>query len=608
MAESDVWKSVREWRPVFDISRIRYGSAWEFCVILGVLGTAGLAKLVTVVVRKQPVRPRHLYTAVLLLMVFTLIAIITVSAYATDLNSRSVARHHPREVPIEVKHMFDLARMVLAGSLIVAGGAAVTGAVLFGRTRGSDTYRPAGPARLGMWAFDVLLSLLVVYMAFTARRFIPLAVVVIAPLVARQLQWVCSQRVVPLPGMKPATIATGVVIAAASIAGIAQMGEAGLFLLGGVALSIIWLANSLRVNSFRVCPPAVLAIAVAVLAGQLAAEKLRYYNPANPVVGVESFYDRMVGQERQATKMTRFMRENDIEGRILHEWRWEGYLHWRVPELKLLLGGRAQQIYSEQDYYTGMSLRYGSDTRTTVRSDDPFYTRRELDRLDVHLLAAPTEPGWKWLLVRLTQEDPRSGWTYLYRDGRDALLADTNDPEKRRLVEQALRGEMDYPSRGIEAFSQASILRTRAGRSIAEKLAQTGQGPKTTADRAFRLFLESLRLDPSRQAAIEAFNLFSSLKENIRDLNANSDKPAGQRPGDQLRQVYIDLLEAALAGMAERPLDQWGGYEILESRLILLRLLGEFYAQADRRERTQQVIQRVNRLRQAKSRLIEKWR
>ncbi len=610
MAGSDVWRQVREWIGVWSLDEINYGSEWEFCVLLGVLGVLGFARLVTVLVSWKPVKPKHLYTAVLLMMIFSLVLIVTVYAYSTPgFSGRALSQRYAANVPQAVQNLRKLALTVLVGSILLATGSLAVGILLFARAGSSDTYRPAGTDRLGMWIFDVILSVLVLYMAFKSRRFIPLAAILIAPLMAKQLDWLTRQRI-------PATVreqGIAVGIAAVSLWLIWWKGSPGLFMLGGVTLAIWWLARSLSARSLRVCPPLVLAVMVGVLALQLAGAKSKYFDPDNPITPDRSFYGRMVGQYKQPTKLTEFVRENDIAGRVLHEWRWEGYLRWRCPQLKLLLGGRAQQIYSEQDWHRGMSLRYGYDTRVTAPANDPFYTRRELGLLDVYLMAVP-EQGWQRIIQRLVNEDERSGWTYLYREGANApgvgsniLLVDTRDPRKRALVEQSLRGELEYPSRAIEAFSQASTMLSPVGYRIARRLADANEVASPSMDRAFRLLIESVRLHPTESAAYEAYRLVAPLVDAIRRLNAESTAEPGRRPGDVLLREYLTMLETALDEVRDEPIQAYRGRQVLRARHYLNVMLAGFYGNAGCREKMNQANERVKKLKQIRQKIYDRW-
>ncbi len=611
MAGSDVWRQVREWRGVWIKTPMNYGSAWEFCVLLGILGVLGFARLVRVLVARQFVKSKHLYTVALLMIVFSLVVAVTVHAFSTPNFSRKALNStYGLNVPQSVQDVRALAWSVLGGSFLLAAGSLVVGTLLFARARNSVTYRPARADKLGMWIFDVILSSLVLYMAFASRRFLPLAAIVIAPLMARQLHWLTRLRIPAT--MREQGVAVG--IAVVSLVAIWRGQAPALFMLGGVALAIWWLARSLRARSLRVCPPIVLAVMIGILAFQFAKAKSRYFAPNNPTTPDRSFYDRMVGQYKQPTKLTEFVRENDIAGRVLHEWRWEGYLRWRCPQLKLLLGGRAQQIYSEQDWYTGMSLGAGWDKRNTVPAADPFYTRRELSLLDVHLMAVP-EQGWQAIIRGLLNEDDqRSGWTYLYRDGANApgvgsniLLVDTRDPRKRALVEQALRGELEYPSRAIEAFSQASTMMTPVGFDIARRLADANQIASPSKDRVFRLLIESVRLHPTEVAAIEAYQLVAPLVNAIRTINAESTAEPGHRPGDILLRDYLTILETALDEVRDEPIQAYRGQQVLTARRYLNLMLAEFYGSAGYRGKRNQANNRVETLNEIRRKIIERW-
>ena len=259
--------------------------------------------------------------------------------------------------------------------------------------------RPAGgaarPARPGvddaaLALFELVLLLGVVYMACAARRFMPLAMVLLTPFLARQLEW----------SLAPARRAWPV--AAACL---------------------------------------LLAAPTALLGGRIA----RYYRDDNPLVGPETFLERMVyHQAMMCPGVAEFINANDIQGRVFQEWRWEGYLRWRCPQLKLWVGGRAQQVYSEQEFRQRMAV-----------VNRPQEAAAMLAALDVHLAVVPwgdtTGP-----LVRQLAFAPQASWAAIYYDGLDVVLADARHAATRGLVEQAAQGRLVWPDADSALLSRVA--------------------------------------------------------------------------------------------------------------------------------------------------------
>jgi hypothetical protein len=144
--------------------------------------------------------------------------------------------------------------------------------------------------------FEFLLLVMVVYMGCRAQRFTPLAVILLAPLLAGQLEW----------SLQP---------------------------------------------SRRLGPAAAACLLAITAAGYLAGRLARHYSPQNPIAEPETFFERMIYEaEVEPVRLAQFINANGVEGRIFQEWTWEGYLHLECPQLSLWAGARAQQAYLEEDY------------------------------------------------------------------------------------------------------------------------------------------------------------------------------------------------------------------------------------------------------------------
>src|SRR5206468_8631421 len=142
-------------------------------------------------------------------------------------------------------------------------------------------------------AFEFLLLGLATVMAFQSRRFVPLAIVTAAPPLATLMAWWARR--------------TSRAVTVAAVA--------------GVAFSVAW-------------------------AGW---RSLAVYLPANPLRAGGTIFDRMHDvSEKFPQAAGRFLSDNAISGNALAEWEWEGYLRWVAPQIRLLVGGRAQQVYPDQ--------------------------------------------------------------------------------------------------------------------------------------------------------------------------------------------------------------------------------------------------------------------
>jgi hypothetical protein len=154
----------------------------------------------------------------------------------------------------------------------------------------------APSSRAALVLFEILLVAIVVYMGCSAQRFTPLAMILLGPLLAVNLEWLLQ----PARRLWPAA-ATGLLVVAAT----------------------------------------------AYEAGRL----VDHYSPVNPAAEPETFFQRMIVEnEVEPVRLAQFINANDIGGRIFQEWPWEGYLHLKCPQLSLWVGARAQQVYTEEEY------------------------------------------------------------------------------------------------------------------------------------------------------------------------------------------------------------------------------------------------------------------
>ncbi|MFW6132931.1 MAG: hypothetical protein ACOC8F_03480 [Planctomycetota bacterium] len=258
--------------------------------------------------------------------------------------------------------------------------------------------RPIAPA-----AFDVLLATVVAAMAVTSRRFIPLAMIAMAPMLARQLTRF-QQR-----------------------------------------LDARWLTVPL-------------AAALLAPAAVLAREHLRYYDPDNPLypASTRSIYARMMHEHRYAPGAAEFLRRNDIAGRTFHEWRWEGFLHWQCPGLELYVGGRAQQVHGERD----------DRIRRAILAGGPGAAKL-LERLGVEVVVVPPGPphvplltdnapaGTHSRLLKVLLRDINSPWVVVYFSPRGIVVVNTGTPRGADWARRAAGGELWYPDERTAAWSRA---------------------------------------------------------------------------------------------------------------------------------------------------------
>lgn len=293
-------------------------------------------------------------------------------------------------------------------------GVAVAVLLLVGLAAGRNAPSPpnrgkarpvAGTGLDGARLFDIVLVVVTIALAVRARRFVPVALVAMIPLVA--------------VGLDRATRRFGSWVPVAALA----------LQLGGVAL--------------------------------LLPSLLHTYDRANPRLPPgDSIFARMHSLNSDfPVTATRFIERNRIGGdapagiRALVAWEWEGYCRLRAPHLKVMMGGRAQQIYTPGDL---------DQWRRTIGADIASETRAR--GIPLALLHAAPEAHRDQIAALL-----EAGWVTLFMDPPVVLLVDPRDAGMASLLARAEAGELEYPdeSTRLAATAWLRLAALPSGRSTA---------------------------------------------------------------------------------------------------------------------------------------------
>jgi hypothetical protein len=379
---SGEWRSILEWQPVYESSW--YGSTREFYVIMILLvvlpASNGFAAILWGKGKQQRFEAASLVMlifSICLCMVFFVLAL----QWRIKPGIMSEALVRDRWIILVVAGLFGLL------------GSAVFAAILVGKVKGKQLVVRPKAEELAVSAFEVVLAIAVVSMAVMARRFIPLAAILLAPMIAVQIEW----------------------------------------FLAGFGKS--W-------------PFAPISFALLVPALFSWPEFYRYYHPDNPLLPPHSTFERMMAWGSYPSGAAAFINANDLEGNVFNEWTWEGYLRWKCPQIKLFMGGRAQQAYSLSTYRLRRKILSGRGSAA------------ELDRLGVHLAVVPDSYQYGPMVGALS--GGRKGWAYIYSDGINAVLADGDREKTWALIDRAASGNLEYPDPGIGAMSRARSLSSKA--------------------------------------------------------------------------------------------------------------------------------------------------
>jgi len=249
--------------------------------------------------------------------------------------------------------------------------------------------RFAGRGRTGtedraVFYFELVLAALLIVMALRARRFVLFSSVMLAPLAARALD-----DLVPRRRRETAVLVAGTVFLAAVVI------------------------------AYRGLPA--------------------YYASDFPLRPPETTFQRLVNEGTDFPRgAARFLVDNGISGRVFQEWRWEGYLRWKVPALKTFVGGRAHQIYTDAE---------AARRRQILGEADPAAS---LAAMEVSFALVPLGPEYGGFVQRLLRS-PDHRWAYLYVDLRTALLVDVDAAPE--WTERLRAGALRFADPADEALS-----------------------------------------------------------------------------------------------------------------------------------------------------------
>lgn len=370
-------------------------------------------------------------------------------------------------------------------ALGLLAGAAVSW-VLYQRYYRRPAFEGFAPPRRLMVTFSALLFGIAFTMAANASRLIPIALLVAAPLVSLAIGWLLRVRGLAL--LTAVSVPCCVLLSFALDDAFAWLAERKLtpewtwaksesvqdwlvasrlswplvavfmavlpFAVYAIALKYRPPATKLRGRKSQkkrapAIAPAPSAVAMLVLLVALgvalwppASYQAWWYAADNPYVRSTSVFGRMVKEHEFPVDAMTFVEANGIKGNAFNDWRWEGYIHWRCPEVKVYAGGRARQVYDIDTYRSFNRLERGPTLAGAA--EEGMYlailSRRE------QLLA------WQSSYI------DGARWVPIFFDGYTWVLVHRNHPQAERLIEGARTGKLVYPSDAIARHSRAACL------------------------------------------------------------------------------------------------------------------------------------------------------
>lgn len=419
--DSDIWRQVIEWQSVFLASPNTFGTSWEFLTILGIF--CGLVPL-NVAVKLSRREPLSVEDAMLLPIIIGLCLVVVIQAYPVHeaflkIYSSFKANNYPEvflnsiwwqrtgwRIAVLTYPLIALATFIVAVKAVLA----------WVRDR---KLAPCSAERIGIAVFDVCMTMGAVRMAFGSRRFMPLACMMIAPLLARRMQWLVgwlgelvsagsARKEAPKDNKSPAP---------------------------GTAAAL------------RPVPAVLIGLALIFTISRQTIDNSRFYDTDSPIVHYDSMLKNMIVYKEFCPLARDFIQANELSGRCFNEWRWEGYLRWYRPELKAFIGGRAQQAYAIDTYKLQQSFISG---RESVEA---------LEALQVRWIIIPQKK--QRMYSRMINDaclKPGAAWAPVFFDGENIILANSRLPESRAVIDRCLADKLTYPNEALHHLSKAMCL------------------------------------------------------------------------------------------------------------------------------------------------------
>jgi len=416
------WRQVIEWRSVYEASTRTFATTWEFFTILAVVSFLICCHVIYKVLKN---RKLTLEDAALVVAVAVLAAVIVLKAQPVyeKFSIHPSLKGNAAAAPLRKGWLAAIIVFSTLGLVAAVASIGVAGKLILRRRIERFT-----PRQVGVLIFDVAMTGIGIGMAFKSRRFIPLSLLLIGPVAARQMQWLLRTLGRGLAGM-PASSGE-----AAPPPLPAEANEAAEQRPGGRGRGALY-----------AIPTLVAGLALLTAVGFQTRRNIYRYLPGSPLVRHRSMLKNMILYQVFPPGPRDFINANALAGRCFNEWRWEGYLRWYCPQLKAFVGGRAQQVYSLDTYRKQQGLLRGQEGPTM------------LEQMGVRWMVIPKNINYRVLLHNaLTGKSAK--WVAVYHDGENYVLANPALPECREVISQCLQGKLEYPDPAIAALSRARCL------------------------------------------------------------------------------------------------------------------------------------------------------
>ena len=545
-ADSEVWRSVIEWNSLFTTSPNElpntFGTSWEFFGILGLF--CALAPL-CVAVKIGQRKLLDVEDFVLLAVIVGLcVVIVTQAAPVHGVFGKMIDKYDfERNVSADALHgvrlqYYGWLTVLIVYPLIGLFTAGVSIAAI-SDWMGRRQMAPWSAERIGIVVFDVCMAAGGIKMAFGARRFMPLALMLLAPLLARRMQWLVGW----LGGI---------------LVGREEPGRAKARQTGAAAKAHFTPGEGLTWH----LPTIIIGLAVMGVIGVQAVANYNRYRTDSPLVQYRSVLKNMIVYQMFPPHAKEFILDNDLSGRCFNEWRWEGYLRWYCPKLKMLIGGRAQQAYAIDTYKLQRDLLSG------------LAPLSKLQELGVRWVIVPmSEQNRQYIsFINRAVSDQGAVWVPIFYDGENIILANSRLPECKEVIRRCLASTLAYPNKAYAHLSRGMCLSSALINLPNDAVA-----------------------DIKRAQQLEPISMSYAM---LSELYNRTALPSGGE---------INYLESENRRLEKMDYHCLNGVEILQCRLYALSLLDRYYRQTEQSPQVARVAAEAAELNALMSSILEDW-
>jgi hypothetical protein len=189
--------------------------------------------------------------------------------------------------------------------------------------------------------------------------------------------------------------------------------------------------------------------------------KLVYLDPWPTDARLNSIFMRMTASNIKPFDACKFIRDNRLKGKMFNYWTEGGFIAWgqepdsntgRTP-LQLFMDGRAQAAYEPKAYQMWSAIMAGGPIYrdAIIRRTTPDYVKigqwidEQLKQYDVWVVLMPLSDAEVYNGPFLKGIERASNWPLAYFDNTQKLFIDKTSPQGKELFDGIFNGKTTYP-------------------------------------------------------------------------------------------------------------------------------------------------------------------